>query len=127
MRLPVLASSATVQLANKLSPSLSPSVEVESRRSEAGEDEAAIRVDAQAAPGALAPPRDFQESPSQVSCPSSPRTGHGPETPDLLARAYVERSDIPQRGRAYQPLPSQETPRMIVSFQTAGARMSVHS
>ena len=51
-------------------------------------------------PQAFAPPRSFQDSPPQVESPTFARAGHGPEPPDLLAGADVERPDIAGRGDA---------------------------
>ena len=74
-------------------------VEVEGGRPESGEDQAAIHVDAEPAPGvrpaAVLPGIAFPRLVAELA-----RTGHGPEPPDLLARADVERPDVPRRGDA---------------------------
>ena len=74
-------------------------VEVEGRRAESGEDQPALLVDAEPTPGVgPAPVLPGIALPGLVSELS--RTGHGVEPPEFLARADVERPDVPRRGDA---------------------------
>ena len=70
-------------------------------------------------PQAFAPPRSFQDSPPQVESPTSPGRGTVRNRQTSSPGADVERPDI--SGAAMPGPSSQETPRMIVSFQMAGA------
>ena len=74
-------------------------VEVERGRSEAGEDQAAIHVDAEPAPGVRPTPvLPGVARPRLV--PELARPRDGVESPDLCAGADVERPDVPRRGDA---------------------------
>ena len=73
-------------------------VEVKGGRPQPGEHHARDSTSTLKPPQALTAPRPFHESPFHVSCAEFPRPGHGPEPPDFLARANVERSDVSRRG-----------------------------
>src|SRR5262245_55182139 len=70
-------------------------------------------------PQALAAPRSFHELPSHVSFPNSPGRG---TVRNRQTSAPVRTSNARMSPGAAMPGPSpQETPTMIVFFQTAGA------